>query len=63
MIESNEVRELRIRLGLTQLELADLAGVTRQTIINIEKGHHSPVVTNLKEIEKILKQKGRRDKK
>lgn len=30
--------------GLTQLDLADAVGVTRQTILSIEKGKYSPSV-------------------
>ena len=30
--------------GMTQQELADRAGVTRQTILSIEKGKYSPSV-------------------
>ena len=40
---SNRIRELRFRHGeMTQQELADRAGVTRQTIIAIEAGKYSP---------------------
>ena len=35
----NKVKEYRLRAGLTQSELAKKAGFSRQTIINIEKGH------------------------
>ena len=39
----NYVRELRLaREGLTQQELADRCGVTRQTIIALESGRYSP---------------------
>lgn len=38
----NRVRELRERKGLTQEELARMVGVTRQTIIAIEKGKYDP---------------------
>lgn len=41
---SNSVYELRTRKGLTQEELAAKAGVTRQTIISIEKGNYTPSV-------------------
>lgn len=32
------IKELREKLGLTQLELAEMIGVSRNTIINYEKG-------------------------
>jgi putative transcriptional regulator len=41
----NSVRELRARFRLTQQELADKVGVTRQTIGLIEKGDYSPSIT------------------
>lgn len=38
----NTVVELRRERGLTQDELAREAGVSRQTIISIEKGRYAP---------------------
>lgn len=39
----NNIRTLRFHhQEMTQQELADLVGVTRQTIIAIEKGNYSP---------------------
>ncbi|WP_297536378.1 helix-turn-helix transcriptional regulator [Thermococcus sp.] len=38
----NRLRELREARGLTQEELAKELGVTRQTIIAIEKGKYDP---------------------
>ena len=39
---TNAIRELRTERGLTQAELADAVGVTRQTVIAIEQGKYSP---------------------
>jgi len=40
---SNQVRRLRFENGqMTQQQLADKAGVTRQTIIAIESGKYAP---------------------
>ena len=40
---SNQIRRLRFDHGeMTQQQLADLVGVTRQTIIAIEQGKYSP---------------------
>ena len=33
---------VRIVNGLTQLDLAAQAGVSRNTIVNLERGHHRP---------------------
>jgi putative transcriptional regulator len=38
----NEVRSRRQALGLTQQELGDAVGVSRQTIISIEAGKYLP---------------------
>ncbi|HIP74191.1 MAG TPA: transcriptional regulator [Euryarchaeota archaeon] len=38
----NRIRELRNQRGITQEELAEAVGVTRQTIIAIEKGRYDP---------------------
>lgn len=40
----NKVCDLRTRKGVTQEALADAVGVTRQTIIAIEKGNYTPSV-------------------
>jgi putative transcriptional regulator len=38
----NQVRELRALRAMTQQELADQIGVTRQTVIAIEQDRYSP---------------------
>ena len=38
----NQLRELRAARRMTQQELADLIGVTRQTVIAIEQDKYSP---------------------
>ena len=40
----NLVRRHRLMGGMTQQELADRVGVTRQTILSIEKGKYTPSV-------------------
>ena len=40
---TNDIRALRFRAGeMTQAELAERLGVTRQTVIAIEQGRYSP---------------------
>ena len=40
---SNRIRELRFNTGeMTQQQLADCVGITRQTIIALEQGKYSP---------------------
>lgn len=41
---NNTVITLRQKRGVTQQELADSVGVTRQTVIAIEKGNYAPSV-------------------
>jgi putative transcriptional regulator len=43
-IIKNCVNEYRTKGGLTQEELAEKVGVTRQTIIAIERGNYTPSV-------------------
>jgi putative transcriptional regulator len=38
----NQIRELRAKCEMTQQELADRVGVTRQTIIAMEQDKYSP---------------------
>ncbi|MDQ2843909.1 MAG: helix-turn-helix domain-containing protein, partial [Acidobacteriota bacterium] len=38
----NQIRELRALREMTQQELADQVGVTRQTVIAIEQDKYSP---------------------
>lgn len=40
----NTVQHIRDEKGLTQAQLADALGVTRQTIIALEKGNYTPSV-------------------
>ncbi|MHC4739285.1 MAG: helix-turn-helix transcriptional regulator [Planctomycetota bacterium] len=43
---TNQIRRLRFENGeMTQQQLADAAGVTRQTIIAIEAGKYAPSLT------------------
>jgi putative transcriptional regulator len=40
----NLLRELRASHNLTQADLAERAGVSRQTIISIESGRYNPTI-------------------
>jgi putative transcriptional regulator len=50
----NRVRQRRAVAGRTQEDLADAAGVTRQTIIAIEKGNYTPSVLLALRLARIL---------
>ncbi len=50
----NKVNEYRTKLNLTQEMLADKVGVTRQTIIAIEKGNYTPSVLLALKLAKVF---------
>jgi len=43
--EDNNLKDLRTSRDITQESLADTIGVSRQTIISIEKGKYTPSVS------------------
>ena len=45
MITPEDIRQLRKDLGMTQEELANSVGCTRQTIIALEAGKYVPSLT------------------
>ncbi|MDG5472151.1 helix-turn-helix transcriptional regulator [Jeotgalibacillus sp. ET6] len=53
----NRVKELRARHGLTQGELADRVGVTRQTIVSLEKGSYTPSLLLAMNLSDVLEEK------
>jgi len=50
----NNIKELRKRLGLRQEDLAEKAGVTRQTIIAIENNKYNPSLILALKLAKLL---------
>jgi putative transcriptional regulator len=53
---TNSIRALRFANGeMTQAELADRVGVTRQTIIAIEQGRYSPTLEMAFRITRVLR--------
>ena len=50
----SKVREERGRADLTQQQLAEMVGVTRQTIIAIEKGNYTPSVLLALKLSRVL---------
>ena len=55
-METN-IREFRNLKGLTQQELADAVGVTRQTINALENARYNPSLVLAYKITKVLDQK------
>jgi putative transcriptional regulator len=51
---SNIVKELRIQKDISQEKLAKLVGVTRQTIISLEKGSYVPSLLLAMRISDVL---------
>ncbi len=52
---TNSVYTLRTKKGLTQEELAEKVGITRQTVIAIEKGNYTPSVLLALKIASVFK--------
>ncbi|MFM2381931.1 MAG: hypothetical protein RLZZ76_698 [Candidatus Parcubacteria bacterium] len=55
VIVHNKVNEYRTQKSMTQEELAVAVGVTRQTIISIEKGNYTPSVALALAFAKVFK--------
>jgi putative transcriptional regulator len=53
----NNVKEERVKIGITQQELANKVDVSRQTIISIERGNYTPSVLLALKISIFFKKK------
>ena len=51
----NTVYTLRTKKGMTQEDLAEKVGITRQTVISIEKGNYTPSVLLALKIARVFK--------
>lgn len=51
---TNRVRELREHRNMTQAELGDAIGVTRQTVAAIEQRHYSPSLESAFRIARVF---------
>ena len=51
----NEIKKFRIKLGITQEELADKVGVRRETIVFLEQGKYNPSLKLALSVAKELK--------
>lgn len=51
----NKIKELRVKLNITQEELAARAGVRRETIVFLEQGKYNPSLKLAHEVAKALK--------
>ena len=50
----NRIKELRARHNITQLELAKLVNVRRETIVFLEKGKYNPSLKLAHDVSKIF---------
>jgi transcriptional regulator with XRE-family HTH domain len=50
----SRLRELRLEQALTQLELAERAGVARTTIVRLEQGDPNVLPSTLKKLSRAL---------
>jgi putative transcriptional regulator len=51
---NNRIRELRARFDLSQLELAQIVGVRRETIVFLEKGRYNPSLKLAHDIARVF---------
>jgi putative transcriptional regulator len=51
---STKIKELRARHNLTQDELAEKVGVTRQTMLYLEKGKYNPSLILAHKVAEVL---------
>jgi putative molybdopterin biosynthesis protein len=51
---NNHLRQLRLKLGMSQQDLANIAKVSRQTIGGVESGQYAPSVTIALRLSKAL---------
>jgi putative transcriptional regulator len=51
---NNRIRELRAKLDLSQLELAQRVGVRRETIVFLEKGKYNPSLRLAHDVAKVF---------
>lgn len=54
---TNRIKELRAKENLTQLDLAKLVDVRRETIVFLEKGKYNPSLKLAYDISRIFKLK------
>jgi putative transcriptional regulator len=51
------IKELRAKYNLTQDELAEKVGVTRQTLLYLEKGKYNPSLILAHKVAEVLRSK------
>jgi DNA-binding XRE family transcriptional regulator len=59
---ARKIIQERVRLGLTQRQLADMAGIRIETLCRIETGKHSPSMPTMTRIDRAMKRAEQRRK-
>lgn len=54
MALSTKLKKYRVAKGLKQADLAELVGVRRETIVNLEKGKYNPSLKLAMDIAKVF---------
>jgi transcriptional regulator with XRE-family HTH domain len=54
-VMATRIKEWRAQRGLSQRDLADVSGVSREYIARLELGQHDPTVSTLEKLAKALK--------
>ena len=57
---ARDIIRARVEAGLTQRELAELAGIREETVCRIETGKHTPSVPTIEKIDRVLREAERR---
>lgn len=52
---AKRIKEWRAKRGLSQRDLADVSGVSREYIARLELGQHDPTLSTLEKLAKALK--------
>ena len=60
---ARDIIKERRSLGLSQLRLAELAGLRQETLSRLESGKHSPTVRTVEKIDRALKRYAKSSKK
>ena len=53
-VMAKRIKEWRAKRGLSQRDLADVSGVSREYIARIELGQHDPTLSTLEKLAKAL---------
>lgn len=57
-IIAHQIAERRQKAGLSQVELAKMAGVRQETVSRLESGKHAPTVRTIEKIDRALSKAG-----